>query len=69
MNLGSSGKVSAGQFPAKYSFDSTNAFCDSATTPDFVVFPNGIKGVGTTEADIIAYDNIYSGCTGFTIGP
>lgn len=69
MNLGLGGKVSAGQFPAKYSFDSTTAFCDSATTPDFVVFPNGLKGVGTTSADIIAYDNIYSGCTGFTFGP
>lgn len=69
MRIGTGGKISPGQFPAKYSFDDSSAFCDSDTTPDFVVFPNGIKGVGTTAADIIAYDNIYSGCTGFTTGP
>jgi hypothetical protein len=69
MNLGPAGKVSAGQFPAKYSFNESTAFCDSATTPDFVVFPNGLKGASTTTANIIAYDNIYSGCAGFTTGP
>jgi hypothetical protein len=69
MNLGATGKVSAGQFPAKYSFDESMAFCDSDTTPDFLVFPTGTKGVTTTVSSIIAYDNIYRGCSGFTLGP
>lgn len=69
MNLGAGGKISAGQFPAKFSFDATTAFCDSAATPDFVVFPTGLKGATTTQASIVAYDNIYSGCSGFTVGP
>ena len=69
MGLGNGGKVSAGQFPAKFSFDESTAFCDSDPTPDFVVFPTGTKGISTTQSSIIAYDNIYSGCGGFTIGP
>ncbi len=69
MRSGPGGKVSAGQFPAKFSFDESMAFCDSDTTPDFVVFPTGLKGVTNSSSSILAYDNIYSGCSGFTTGP
>ncbi|MDP9340275.1 MAG: hypothetical protein M3P45_15550 [Acidobacteriota bacterium] len=68
MNIGVGGKVFPDQFPAKYSFDASTAFCDSATTPDFVVYPTGLPGT-TSQPSIIAYDNLYSGCSNFTTGP
>ena len=53
----------ANRYPAKYSFDTSVAFCDNAANPDFVVFATGLTGA----ADIIAYDNVYKvGCTGDT---
>src|SRR5208337_1878605 len=63
MSMGSGAKVAAGMFPAKFSFSDTAAFCDSNTTPDFAVYPTGLAG-STTQASIIAYDNLYSGCSG-----
>jgi hypothetical protein len=63
MTLGSGAKVGAGQYPAKFSFGSTTAFCDSDTTPDFVIFNTGLAGT-STQPSIIAYDNLYSGCSG-----
>jgi hypothetical protein len=50
-------------FPAKYSFSTGNAAgnCDSASTPDYVVYPTGLTG-SSTQPNIIAYDNIYSSC-------
>ena len=61
---GSGGEPSArGNYPAKFSFDSTTANCGAAATPDFVVFSTGLSG-GANQADIVAYDNLYSGCTG-----
>lgn len=64
MTLGASGStVGSGNFPAKYSFDISSAKCDSATTPDFVVYPTSLNG-SATQATLIAYDNLYSGCTG-----
>jgi hypothetical protein len=65
MSMGSGGSVSvgAGQSPAKYSFSDSAAFCDSATTPDYVVFNTSTAGA-SNQASIIAYDNLYSGCTG-----
>jgi hypothetical protein len=53
----------AGVYPAKFSIDGTAANCGSATPPDFVVFPTGFTGSGS-QANIVAYDNIYSGCSG-----
>jgi hypothetical protein len=61
-DLGSTGTVGAGNFPAKYSFSITNANCGNAAKPDFVVFSTGLAGSGT-QASIVAFDNLYSGCT------
>jgi hypothetical protein len=51
-------------FPAKYSFTTptTAGNCDSAATPDYVVYPTGLTG-SSTQPNIIAYDNIYSSCS------
>ena len=62
-NLGSGGTVGAGNFPAKYSFQITSANCGNTTSSDYVVFSTGLSG-SSTQASIIAYDNLYSGCTG-----
>ena len=62
-DLGSGGSVGAGNYPAKFSFDSTTANCGTAATPDFVVFSTGLSGA-LNQANIVAYDNLYSGCTG-----
>jgi len=63
MDLGVSAKVGAGQYPAKWSFGTDHAYCDSDTTPDFVVYNTGIAGT-SSQPSIIAYDNLYSGCSG-----
>jgi hypothetical protein len=64
MDLGTP-SVGANQFPAKYSFSTTGtAQCSGATTPDYVVYNTGVAGFSGTQANIIAYDNIYSGCSG-----
>jgi hypothetical protein len=59
--LGVGGTVGAGNFPAKYSFSVNTANCANATTPDFVVFATGLVG-SATQASIVAFDNLYSGC-------
>ena len=61
--LGSGGSAGAGNFPAKYSFSATSAKCASPGPPDFVVFGTGLPGA-SGQASIIAFDNLYSGCTG-----
>jgi hypothetical protein len=63
MDIGSGATVGAGQYPAKYSFLTGTANCASASTPDFVVYNTSLAGSGT-QASIIAFDNLYSGCTG-----
>jgi hypothetical protein len=60
-SLGAGATVGAVNFPAKFSFDSGVANCASATPPDFVVYSTGLTGSG---ASVIAYDNLYTGCTG-----
>jgi hypothetical protein len=62
-NLGGGASVGAGNYPAKYSFMATTAYCGDATQPDFVVYNTGLAGA-TNQATIVAYDNLYSGCTG-----
>jgi hypothetical protein len=62
-SLGAGGTVGAGQFPAKYSFSTTVANCASATQPDYVVYNTGLAG-SSSQASIMAFDNLYSGCTG-----
>jgi hypothetical protein len=67
MNLGSGAALYAGQYPAKYSFYTTQSVCGGAATPDFVVYNTSVPGSNTSgseEANIIAYDNLYSGCGG-----
>lgn len=59
VNLGAGGSVGAGNFPAKFSFDSTTADC----TNDYVVFSTGLQG-GPTQANLVAFNNLYSGCGG-----
>jgi len=62
-DLGSGGSVGAGNYPAKFSFNIHAAFCDAATTPDYVVFSTGLAG-SLSQASVVAYDNLYSGCGG-----
>jgi len=61
-NLGGNG-TGAGTFPAKYSFMLTTAHCASDPKPDFVVYATGLPG-SSIQASIVAYDNLYAGCTG-----
>jgi len=62
-NLGLGGSVGAGNYPAKYTFRPDSAKCPSPGPPDFVVFGTGLYGA-PGQADIVAYDNLYSGCGG-----
>jgi hypothetical protein len=61
MYMGAGATVGPGQYPAKWSFSTTTAFCDSDPAPDFVVYNTGLTG-SSANASIIAYDNLYSGC-------
>lgn len=62
-NMGSGATVGLGMYPAKYSFALSSANCGSATQPDFVVYNTSLAGSGT-QASILAYDNLYTGCSG-----
>ena len=62
-NLGGTAAPGRGNYPAKFSFSSSTANCGSATTPDYVVYTTGVIGSGT-QASVVAYDNLYSGCGG-----
>jgi len=62
-NLGNGATPGAGSYPAKFSFSTTVANCDSATTPDYVVYGTSLVGSGT-QASIAAFDNLYAGCSG-----
>jgi hypothetical protein len=63
-NLGSGANGGgAGVYPAKYSFSAAVANCGNASRPDTVVFSTGLAG-SATQASIVAFDNLYSGCTG-----
>jgi hypothetical protein len=66
-SLGADATVGAVNFPAKFSFNSEVANCASATTPDFVVYSTGLAG-SATQASLIAYDNLYSGCDDLNLG-
>lgn len=48
--LGNVGMVGAGQYPAKFSFDTTVANCGTATQPDFVVWNTSLVGSSTAVA-------------------
>ena len=62
-SLGPGATVGAGQYPAKFSFDITSASCASDPRPDFVAFNTSVPG-SATQATIVAFDNLYLGCTG-----
>jgi hypothetical protein len=66
-DMGNNATVGIGNFPAKFSFSLSTANCGSATNPDFVVYNTGVQGEPgptTGQATVIAYDNLYSGCSG-----
>jgi hypothetical protein len=63
MSLGPGATSGAGQFPAKFSFNSTTSSCGGTPQPDFVTFNTGVLG-SSTQASIVAFDNLYSGCSG-----
>jgi len=62
-NLGTNATVGIGMFPAKFSFGETSANCGNVPSPDFVVYNTGVTGT-SAQASIVAYDNLYSGCSG-----
>jgi hypothetical protein len=49
------GLVNPNTFPAKFSFN-TNAY---SCTSDFIVYPTGAAGSGTTQSTILAYNELY----------
>jgi hypothetical protein len=60
VSLGAAGAtVGAGQYPGKFGFDVTTSSCAN----DFVVFNTSLSS-SVTQASIIAYNNLYSGCGG-----
>jgi hypothetical protein len=63
MDLGTGASAGAANYPAKYSFSSSVANCGSAAKPDYVVYSTGLTGSGT-QASVVGFDNLYSGCTG-----
>ena len=64
MVMGPSATVGAGMSPAKFSFNPIGtANCGSASSPDFVVYNTSAAG-STTQASVVAYDNLYSSCSG-----
>jgi hypothetical protein len=57
-NMGSGASVGPLNSPAKYTFVTNTASCS-----DFVVFNTGLAGA-LAQPTIVAYTNLYSGCTG-----
>jgi hypothetical protein len=60
--------IGVDNYPAKYSFavlnNPTSANCAGGASPDYVVYNTGLTG-SSSQASIIAYDNLYSGtCSG-----
>lgn len=63
INLGSGASAGAENYPAKYAYDSVTANCGNATTPDYVVYGTGLAS-SASQASIVAFDNLYTGCGG-----
>lgn len=59
VSLGGGATAGAGTFPAKFSFDLNSANCST----DFVVFNTSLASTGT-QAGIVAFSNLYTGCGG-----
>ena len=62
-DLGNNAAPGAGNYPAKFAFNSTVANCAGAAKPDYVVYSTGLLGAGA-QASVVAYDNLYTGCGG-----
>jgi hypothetical protein len=62
MNMGAGATVGAGNYPAKYTFNSTTASCAT----DFVVYNTSLAG-SSSQATIVAFNNIYAVTCGATI--
>jgi hypothetical protein len=62
MNMGVGATVGAGNYPAKYTFDGTTANCAT----DFVVYNTSLGG-SSSQASIVAFNNIYNPTCGGTI--
>ncbi len=62
-SLGTGASVGATNYPAKFSFLLSTANCGGAPQPDFVIYSTGLLGA-SNQASLVAYDNIYSGCSG-----
>jgi hypothetical protein len=70
MDMGAGATVGAGNYPAKFSFDTTSANCVTPAPPvgqqpDFVVYNTSLAGSGS-QATIVAFTNLYTSCTGGT---
>jgi hypothetical protein len=65
-SLGNNASVGAGNFPAIYTSDAVAASCASAAKPDYAVFNTGLTG-SSTQASVVAFDNLYSGCVGGSV--
>jgi hypothetical protein len=66
VNMGNGATVGQFMYPAKFSFDETTATCGNVVAPaqpDFVVY-NTTRPGSATQATVVAYDNIYTGCSG-----
>jgi hypothetical protein len=63
LDMGINATVGAGNYAAKYSFGGSTASCAGDPQPDFVVYSTGLTGA-FGQANVVAYDNLYSGCGG-----
>lgn len=59
VNIGSGASMEGNMFPAKFSFDFNVASC-----ADYAVFTTGLAGSLENVADILAFDNLYTGVGG-----
>jgi hypothetical protein len=60
-DMGNGATTGAGDYPAKFSLNTNpNEFSCSS---DFVVYSTGLQGT-TGQASLVAYNNLYAGCTG-----
>jgi hypothetical protein len=67
VNLGTGATVGAGNYPAKFSFDTTSTNCANPAPgggrqPDFVVYNTSLPG-SISQSTIAAFTDLYSSCT------
>lgn len=66
-DMGTGASAGAGNYPARFSFRGTTANCADAAMPDYVVYGTGLAG-SSTQASIVAFDNLYAGCSKLNLG-